>query len=354
MAEQNTVSGSLVLKRLKTGKVVYLSLNAVGAPLFQGWQQGTGAVSPDFTKPENQPVVHPSVTTSDGSEVKISMGEWKYNDILLTFGTPSGDWAVSTNANGMFAYNPSTHDLKVVKNVASADNSTSDTLTFTAGGEAGGSNYTVTGSIELRIISLGASANSIVISLVDEEGNDAILSGADDTVKLKATTLVNGAVTTTGVVKWFGEDGKTQIGPTGATLTVRPDNVQGTGLIFARLYANASSSAVLASDAISIRDVKDDMDVIVSINEGSPAEWDGSTPMKVIGKLYRFSNGERGDEVETQESQWSHDFRSSSLDTQCGTVTGKNPATVDKTIWAKVKDYEDLVDFATCTISIKA
>ena len=357
MAEQQKVSGSLVLKRLKTGKVVYLSLNAKGAPLFQGWNSSSDTAVPDFTQAANQPVIVPQVTASDGTTVNISTGEWKFNDVTLVFGTPSSDgWAKNTNATGdlqegMFAYNPTTHELKVVKNVATASNDTSETLTFTAHGDAGSSNYTVTGSIELRLMRLGNSANSVIISLVDEDGNDTILSGDDDTVKLKATALVDGNVSTTGVIKWFGEDGKTQIGSTGATLTVTPAMVQGTGLIYARLYADSSSATALASDAISIRDVKDDMDVVVTLAEGSPAEWDGTHAMQVMGQLWRFSAGERTEMVTTQESQWSHDFRSSSLDTECGTVSGKNPAEVGADIWSKVKDFEDLVDFATCTIA---
>lgn len=354
MAEQTKVSGSLVLKRLKTGRVVFLSVNALGKPFFQGWNSSSGTAVPDFTTVENQPVATPTVTSSDGTAVKITSGEWKYNDTLLTFGDPAADgWATSTNANGAFAYNPATHELKVVKNVASADNTATDTLTFTAHGEAGGANYTVTGSIELRIMTLGNSANVILISLVNEDGNDTIITGDDDTVKLQTTRLTDGNVSNTGVVKWFGEDGKTQIGETGDTITVTSDDVQGVGIIYARWYASASSATVLASDAIAITDVKDDVDVVVSLTDDSPAEWDGSSTMKVQGLLYKFASGKETTLVDPQPAQsaWTHEFHSSSLDTDCGTISGKNPVEVTKDIWAKVKDFEDLVDFVSCTIS---
>lgn len=352
MAE--TVSGSLVLKRLKMGKVVYLSINAVGKPFFQGWNSGQGVAVPDFTVAGNQPVARPEVTSSDGSALTIQSGVWYYNGTgdanRIEFGDPVDGWAVERNS-GRFALNPATHELKVVKNIAAADNQTTDTLYFTATGEADGTAYTVTGSIELRIINLGSSANSIVISLVDETGNDAILSSDTDTVKLKATTLVDGNPDSTGFVKWFGEDGKTQLG-TGPTLNVTRAMVQGIGLIFARLYASSSSATVLASDAVSIRDVKDDMDVIVSLTDDSPSEWDGKTAMKVKGGLWRLRNGERAEEVDTsgENYKWEHDFRSSSLNTECGVLPG-NPVTVTAEQWGKVRDFEDLVDFATCTIS---
>ncbi len=370
MAEQTKVSGSLVLKRLKMGKVVYLTLDSGEKPLFQGWNTSSNTAVPDFTQAANQPVITPRVTASDGSAVRIASGEWKYNDTPLTFGTPSADgWALNTTViqntlpAGALAYNASTQQLKVVKNVASASNTASDTITFTAHGEAGGSNYTVTGSTEMRIMSLGNSANTIIITLVDEEGNDRFLSSdTGDTVKLRATRMTDGTPSTAGVVKWFKEDGQTQIG-TGDTATISRDDVQGEGFVYARWYSSDQSATALASDAFYIVDLTDEYDIVVSLTADSPAEWDGQTTMKVQGQLYRLSAGKRAALVDTgsTKNQWSHDFRSSSHNTDCnpgsdpdagteGTPLTGNPVNVGKDIWAKVKDYEDLVDFASYTI----
>lgn len=344
MATTN-VTGSLVLKRLKKGKVIGLYLSAKNNALQQGYDD-QGKLTPDFGVAANQPVITPILTVSDGSTATITNGQWSYNDIPITFGSSSGGWTTDTSNGGKFQLNPSTWELKIVKNLAGSGNINSDTFSFTASGEAGDVSFTATASTEFVIKKLGMQTYSVGIYF--KEGSKNYIEHDTDTVTLVANVMPE--MKSGQVVKWFQEDGKTQIGEPGLEATVGHGDLSGEGYIYARLYENASSTKPLASGACLIRDLTDDYDVIVSLADDSPAQWDGKTPMKVKGRVVILKGGEAGTELTVDESQWVHEFRSSSENTDCGIITGKNPATVGSDQWKHVKDNEELVDFVSCTI----
>ena len=72
-------------------------------------------------------------------------------------------------------------------------------------------------------------------------------------------------------------------------------------------------------------------------------------PITVKGVLYRMSGGEAV-AVETNASQWKHEFRSSAKNTDCGEATG-NPVEIGAQQWKDAEEYENLIDFASCTIT---
>ena len=244
--------------------------------------------------------------------------------------------------------NSSTWELKIVKNIAGPNNMDTDTFGFTASGEADGVNYEVKGSTEFLIVRPGES--SYVITIYVESG-DAVITDDDDTVKLRAYVSVGGIEKNGMTVKWYREDGKTDVkNQNGYSATIGRDDVVGAGMIYARLYSDPNATTVLATAGYEVRDVKDEYDIVVSVAEDSKAsEWDGKTPITVKGVLYRMSGGEAV-AVETNASQWKHEFRSSAKNTDCGEATG-NPVEIGAQQWKDAEEYENLIDFASCTIT---
>ena len=69
-----SAQGSITIKRLRNGDNFFISLEVTnGIPLFQGVDEKTGAVSPDWTVAANQPIITPRVTSARGNSVSLSM-----------------------------------------------------------------------------------------------------------------------------------------------------------------------------------------------------------------------------------------------------------------------------------------
>lgn len=51
-----SAQGSITIRKLRSGDTYFISLGLNGKPLYQGVDPTTGAVSPDWTVAENQPI----------------------------------------------------------------------------------------------------------------------------------------------------------------------------------------------------------------------------------------------------------------------------------------------------------
>ena len=120
-----TLSGDTLSFRFETSKA-----------LWQGYNDETGAVSPDWTVVANQPTIIPKAFSARlGVDVaKAGGGSWSYNGTIITFDAGTG---ISTNFNGSFKINFANDAITIVKNLASSTNMNGDILTYVANWDNG-------------------------------------------------------------------------------------------------------------------------------------------------------------------------------------------------------------------------
>lgn len=340
----NSISGSITLKRLKRGASVILSLRTDGAALYQAYNDKTQGVSPDWTVAANQPTVCPEVsaTGAQGATASITQGTWLYNGVELTVGSTSAGsgFYVCTN-NAAFAVNPTDgYKLKIIKNIASASNTASDTLTFRCGGEVEGSDYEAEATTEIMLQQVGSSAAAVYIS------GACVLSTNNPSAKLTAHFFIDGDEKTSGYTyKWTKEDG-TALSNTsgGATQTVERDDIDAVGGVYCSVYQGSTATGTaMATDFHKMTDIDDEYELEVTVDK----EWNGTDEQTVTAHLYAFVNGQKGEDVSSKMTAFKHTFVGAATQTELGTAT-TNPAKVGSTVWGKLADQnEDIVDYVT-------
>ena len=245
-----STQNSLTVKRLRSGDTFFISIGS-SQPLFQAVDPDTGSLTPDWTVPDNQPVLTPQVTSARGNTVTLGAHQWKYNTSALNFnGAVSGDWR--TDSTGKFQMNTVTGALRIIANLASKDNQASDTLTYSCTASSGGVDYQLTKSIDIQIQPMGSSSYIGTINATSEQLTENVKSTA------VMTKLYLGGTEQTGyVVKWYKDD-TLWSDKSGATITVTRSDVDGTQLIIAEFYKSADDTAPVFRAAIRITDTLDD------------------------------------------------------------------------------------------------
>ncbi len=278
--------GSLTIQRLKKGKNLVMGFVADKA-LFQGWNSITKTAEPDFTQAANRPTVTARVYASDGSTVVMSdtQSRWFWNSKSSPILFPEawdGNTRISTDGNfkETRSADKSERSLTFLKNIATADNTASDTFYFEANGENDGINYTILGSFEFKIQTISSTGYALMTM-----GGNAITS-ENSKVKVEALLYVGGKKNTSKNIRWYNA-AMTQIG-TGYSIEVVADNVFGQGTdagVYCMAFENNDDTAPLASTFHQINDFTDDYDVQTYVS-GNYDRWDGSHPVVVAAKLY--------------------------------------------------------------------
>lgn len=251
MAEYSA-QGSITVKRLRTGDSFFISLTSDNA-LFQGVDTATGAVNPDWTKEDNQPLITPQVSSSRGNAVTLSGHQWTYNGVKLEF-TGDGPW--QDDKTGKFRLNVETGALRIVQNLASKDNVAGDTLVYSCVARVAGVEYNLTKSVDIQIQGMGASSYYGTITATTEQLT------ADKTSATLTTKLYLGMSESKGYsVKWYKDD-EVWSGKSGNSISVSRSDVDGTQLVIAEFYpgAEAAGSPVFRA-GLRITDTLDDFHI---------------------------------------------------------------------------------------------
>ena len=278
--------GSITIQRLKKGKNLVMGFVADKA-LFQGWNPITQTSEPDFTQSANQPTVTARVYASDGSSVTMSdtQSKWYWNSKSTPINFPeSWEGNSRTSTDGNFKETRSAdrteRSLTFLKNIATADNTASDTFYFEANGENDGINYTILGSFEFKIQTISSSGYALMTS-----GGNAI-TAENTQVTVEAILYVGGKRNTSKVIKWYNAQ-MSLIG-SGYQITLSAGDVFGQGNdagVYCFAFENDSDTTPLVSTFHQINDFTDDYDVQTYIS-GSYDQWDGAHPVIVSAKLY--------------------------------------------------------------------
>lgn len=279
-----SAQGSITIKRLRNGDTLFISFDNNGNPLYQGVDPVSGAVSPDWTNPDNQPMLTPKVTTARGAAITLSNHAWKYNGNDLVFnGETDGDFA--KDSTGKFEMNPSTGALKIIANLASKTNYANDTLSYSCTATLGGLEYNLSKDADITIQSSGASSYTGTIVATTEQITAAVPTATLRTDLHLATTDYR-ANNKDYHVKWYkqdlshpwsAKDGQKDI-------TVGRDDVNGTTLFIAEFYESSSSTTPVCRAGIRIIDASDDFQIVYVITSANKTVDDGK-PVTVTGKI---------------------------------------------------------------------
>lgn len=250
-----SAQGSITIRRLRNGDSFFITLELNGKPLYQGVVEGTGAVAPDWSVADNQPVITPNVTSARGNSVSLSNHQWEYNGVALNFsGAESDGWTL--DSTGKFKINATTGALRIVANLASETNCANDTLTYSCVATVGGVEYNISKSIDVQIQTVGASSYTGFITATTEQ----LTAGVSDSIL--STSLTLGVTSVTAYyVKWYKDDTLWSEKNGSKTITVGRDDVDGTQLFIAEFYKDSSASEPLYRAGIRILDTLDDYQV---------------------------------------------------------------------------------------------
>lgn len=340
---EGTLSGSITLKRLKKGVNVVLSIETENAALYQGWNDKVSTPAPNFQTPANQPILVPKAVATNGQTATITNGSWYYNNTLLVVTTTATSEGFYKCSDARFAINPSNYKLRIIDNIASASNTSNDMFTFKCSGEAASTSYESEATAELHLQIVGSSVAALYI-----EGG-CTLSLANPSTNLKARFLIEGNEITSGYsYRFYNENNKTLHDSTSNVFTATRDMVDSIGGIYCSAYKTGDSNkTALATDFHKITDIGDEYELEASVDK----DWDGVNSQRVTAHVYRFSAGEKGNEITSSlKGTFTHTFTSSLNNIPLGSKTGV-AVDVDAEIWEKIaNDNEDVRDF----ISYKA
>ena len=280
MNNQYSAQGSITIKRLRNGDTLFISFDNNGKPLYQGVDTTTGAVSPDWTKAENQPMLIPKVTSARGASLTLTNHAWTYNGVALVFnGDTDGDFV--KDSTGKFEMNPTTGALKIIGNLASKTNYANDTLSYSCTATVEGIEYNLTKDADVTIQSSGASSYTGFIMATTEQITAAVPNTTLKTQLQLATTNV-----LIYHVKWYKQDIDHPWSDKNGqkNISVGRDDVNGTTLFIAEFYANEGDSTPVARAGIRIIDASDDFQIVYAITSANKTVDEGK-PVTVEGKI---------------------------------------------------------------------
>lgn len=284
MAYDFSAQNSITIKRLRSSDSLTLTFDNNGIPLFQGVDEKTGAVTPDWTKAANQPIRTPKVISARGLGVTLSGHTWTYNGLTLNFnGASSGEWR--TDSTGKFQMNTSTGAIKVVRNLASKTNIASDVLYYRCIATVAGVEYTLNKELPITIQSIGANSYYIAILATTEQLTSKVTS-ATLTTKLYASANE----VTDYYLKWYKDDEAWAAKNGQKSITVGRSDVDGTQLFIAEAYKTSADAQPIARAGIRIIDTADEFQVVCYISSTNK-EVDVGSPVTVSAKIVNMTTG---------------------------------------------------------------
>lgn len=282
----NSIQNAITIKRLRSNDSLMLTFGNNGIPLYQAIEESSGSVAPDWEVGANQPVIIPSIESTRGSSIVVVEHKWKYNGTALIFnGVVSGGW--TTDSTGRFQMNAEGH-LKIVKNLASINNLSDDTLNYTGRVTSSNVDYELSGDRTIIIQKMGASSYYATI-LADSE----ILTSDKPTVSI-STKLFHGLSEVSSYhVKWYKNTTAWADKLGQKNISVTRSDVGGSQLFIAEMYKSSSDSNVLARVGIKITDLSDEFKVVLEIisdNKEVYVDKDGlAQSVTVQGKIVNMS-----------------------------------------------------------------
>lgn len=252
--KQFTTQGSVKITRLRNGVTLFLSIENLGGPLFQGVDITTTPVSvvPDWTVEANRPILKPKCIASTGGVVGLSNHQWSWNGTLLVFSGDVDDQGYQQSTNGKFAMK-SDGTLKIIANLADAVNYAADVLKYSATATYNGYEYHQEKVIDIDITKLGSTPYRGTLKANPQMLDDQNVQTTIQSWLYHGTSPFNDYT-----INWYnGYIGGTLLG-TGKTLTLTRDQVNGSMLVVAQFMVSGNPEYV---HAIRISDKADRFEI---------------------------------------------------------------------------------------------
>lgn len=288
MSTQFSAQGSIIIKRLRTGDSLFVSLTSDKA-LYQGIDTVSGTISPDWSVAANQPTITPNITTARNATVTIVSGTivWKYIGTSLSF-DDSGNCTTS-GYESTFVLNPDTGALTIIGNLASLSNDGDDSLEFNCTVRVNGVEYNVTRDVNVRIQKISASS---YVGLINTTAG-TILSSSLTSTKLQMKLQYGTSFVQTFYVKLYKDSQllQTITASNGvAEYTVNSSIVDGTQLFIAEFLINSDDTNVAARSGITIMDNADDYTIHCYVSSTNKVVDEGS-PVTVAAEIINMTSG---------------------------------------------------------------
>jgi len=229
-----------------------------GAGLYQVVEPTSGAVAPDWTKEENQPIIQLSARSAAGYPVEVTGVLFAYDGETLNFTYNGTTWVTASN-NEKFQSRITSdgkYQLKIVGNIASSEVISNKQITYSVSYVCNAMTDTVQGSVDILIQQAGSDSHTFQIitdhSVLDTENPTATLT-AEAMYGTSEVTIGQGGYT----IEWY-KDGELLSGQTSATLKVTREDVTGGSLYIAKLLKDGS---VVAQDSQRISDISDEYQI---------------------------------------------------------------------------------------------
>lgn len=278
-----------------------------GAALFQMVDTTSGAVAPDWSKVENQPIIRLTLHSAAGYPISLSSCTWAYNGQNLSFVYNGTNWV---NEGGSYAgvfqariNSDGCPELKITNNLASASAISNRQINYAVDYVSAAHHETIEGSVDVLIQQSGANSHMIQIvtpnHVLSGESTDSTYSTILSIVAYYGTskvTIGSGGYTT----KWYKDgtedsnyiansDGKT-------SLTVTRDDIDGGSIFVCKLILNGNA---VAQDQQRINDISDEYQIVATPSSTSAnfVSLDGNA-------VYTLSCTKNGEKITPKKYTW--------------------------------------------------
>ena len=138
-----------------TVKRYIVKTDGSGAALFQMVDVTSGAVAPDWSKAENQPIIRLALHSAAGYPISLSSCTWAYNGQNLSFVYNGTNWV---NEGGSYAgvfqariNSDGCPELKITNNLASASAISNRQINYAVDYVSAAHHETIEGSVDVLI-----------------------------------------------------------------------------------------------------------------------------------------------------------------------------------------------------------
>ena len=306
------IGAAFTVRFLRNGDTITVNRYIVktdgsGAALFQMVDVTSGAVAPDWSKAENQPIIRLTLHSAAGYPISLSSCTWAYNGQNLSFVYNGTNWV---NEGGSYAgvfqariNSDGCPELKITNNLASASAISNRQINYAVDYVSAAHHETIEGSVDVLIQQAGANSHMLQIvtpnHVLSGESTDSTYSTILSIVAYYGTskvTIGSGGYTT----KWYKDgtedsnfiansDGKT-------SLTVTRDDIDGGSIFVCKLILNGNA---VAQDQQRVNDISDEYQIVVKPSSTSSnfVSLDGNA-------VYTLSCTKNGKEITPKKYTW--------------------------------------------------
>ena len=271
------IGAAFTVRFLRNGDSITITRDIIkssgeGAALFQMVDVTSGAVAPDWSKAENQPIIRLTLHSAAGYPISVSSCTWAYNGQNLSFVYNGTNWV---NEGGSYAgvfqariNSDGCPELKITNNLASASAISNRQINYAVDYVSAAHHETIEGSVDVLIQQAGANSHMLQITTERVElSGDKGQATYQTVLRIEAyygtskVTIGSGGYTT----KWYKDgtedsnyiansDGKT-------SLTVTRDDIDGGSIFVCKLILNGNA---VAQDQQRINDISDEYQIVAT------------------------------------------------------------------------------------------